>query len=155
MVTIHTADNTTALDEIRDLFREYEAFLKVDLCFQAFEQELAGLPGRYAPPGGDLLIARKGDRAAGCVALRDIGFPVCEMKRLYVRPEFRRQGLGRMLCERIIDRAKAVGYRKMRLDTLDKLEQAVQLYQSLGFVETSAYYLNPLPGVVYCELDLV
>lgn len=141
-------------EEIRGLFREYEQFLNVDLRFQGFEAELAGLPGRYGPPTGVLLIALDEKDAAGCVALRDIGDGLCEMKRLYVRPRYRGAGLGRKLAYTIIEHAAALGYTLMRLDTLDTLKQAMGLYESLGFKKTGPYYDNPLPGVVYWERAL-
>jgi putative acetyltransferase len=142
------------MDTIRQLFREYELFLDEDLCFQGFEDELAGLPGRYAPPKGSLLIAIDGQDAAGCVALRDIGDGVCEMKRLYVKPRFRGKGIGFELAQKILQQAVEGGYTLMRLDTLDKLKQAMRLYESLGFTTTLPYYNNPLEGVVYWELSL-
>jgi GNAT superfamily N-acetyltransferase len=138
------------LDEIRALLREYAAWLEVDLCFQNFEQELAGLPGDYAPPRGRLLIAE----GAGCVALRAIDSEVCEMKRLYLRPEHRGSGLGRRLVQAIIDEARSVGYRRMRLDTMPKMDSAQRLYASLGFREIAAYRYNPEPGARFLELAL-
>jgi putative acetyltransferase len=153
VMKIIQAQRTDEIEEIRRLFREYEAFLGVDLCFQSFEEELASLPGRYAPPGGSLLIGLIGNEVAGCVALRGLGDGVCEMKRLFVRPEYRGQGLGRMLAERVIDEAIKLGYSRMRLDTLDRLKEAIKLYESLGFKRRAPYYHNPLAGVVYWELD--
>jgi GNAT superfamily N-acetyltransferase len=136
------------------MLREYAALLGVDLCFQSFEAELEGLPGKYAPPNGALLIALHQDEAAGCVALRDLGDGVCEMKRLFVRPQFRKFGLGRQLADTIIAKADQLGYLLMRLDTLDRLSEAMRLYERLGFRKIPAYYDNPLAGVVYWELDL-
>ncbi len=138
----------------RELFEEYAAQLGVDLCFQNFSQELATLPGAYAAPDGCILLARLNENPAGCVALRKIGEGVCEMKRLYVRPEFHGQGIGRALAEAIIACARERGYEKMRLDTLPSMRAAVALYQSLGFVERDAYYFNPTPDVIYFELAL-
>lgn len=153
MNIIH-AQTPQHLDAVRELFREYEQFLAVDLCFQGFEAELAGLPGRYAAPTGALLLALDGQEAAGCVALRQIEDSVCEMKRLYIRPGYRGHHLGRRLTEKIVEEARARGYSLMRLDTLDTLTEAMNLYASLGFIEIGPYYHNPLPGVVYWELPL-
>jgi ribosomal protein S18 acetylase RimI-like enzyme len=142
------------IDMIRSLFREYEAFLNVDLCFQGFEKELARLPGKYSPPDGALLLGLIGDEAVGCVALRKIDEGVCEMKRLYVNPTARGTGLGRKLVDDIIAIARARGYALMRLDTLDTLTEAMNLYQRLGFRQIAPYYENPLPGAIYWELTL-
>ena len=143
------------LETARALFREYERFLGVDLCFQGFAEELATLPGRYAPPQGRLLLAREGEQTAGCVALRPLEEEgTCEMKRLFVRPAYRGQGLGRRLATRIVGDAFALGYTVMRLDTLDTLDRAMHLYTALGFERCAPYYTNPLPGVVYWERAL-
>ena len=138
------------LDEIRVMLREYAAWLEVDLCFQNFEEELAGLPGEYAPPLGRLLLAE----GAGCVALRRIDEEVCEMKRLYVRPEFRGSGLGRRLVLAIIEEARGIGYRRVRLDTMPKMDRAQGLYAALGFREIGAYRYNPEPGARFLELEI-
>ncbi len=138
----------------RTLFVEYADWLGVDLCFQGFQQELDGLPGDYAPPDGRLLLAIDGDRAVGCVAIRKLGDGICEMKRLYVKSAYRGQGLGRRLAEAVIAEAKAIGYRKMRLDSLTSLKEAAGLYRSLGFIEIPAYRYNPLPEAVFMEMDL-
>jgi predicted N-acetyltransferase YhbS len=151
------AHSPREIEEMRRLFREYEAFLGVDLCFQEFESELAHLPGKYAPPSGALLLATNGKEAFGCGALRGLGpveSRVCEMKRLYVRPEARGLGLGRRIAGRLIGEGALFGYSAMVLDTLEKLSAAVHLYESLGFVRTEPYYDNPLPGVTYWRLDL-
>ncbi len=145
------------VDEVRRLFREYEAFLNVDLCFQQFEQELTNLPGKYAPPSGMLLLAMDGQKAIGCGALRNLGSiqdRTCEMKRLYVCPEARGVGVGKQIARRLIQEAVRIGYSTLVLDTLDRLEAAITLYKSLGFVLTEPYYDNPLSGVVYWKLDL-
>ncbi len=157
MTTTFDLRDATArdLDAIRELFREYVAGLGVDLAFQGFEDELATLPGKYAPPGGALLIARTDDgAAAGCVALRPHAPGICEMKRLYVRDAWRGHGLGERLARAILERAHALGYRAMRLDTLDTLTAAVKVYERLGFRHIDAYYDNPLPGVIYWERAL-
>lgn len=142
------------LQEVRQLFRDYVAALGVDLCFQHFEEELADLPGKYGPPGGALLLGLDGKRALGVVALRGLADGVCEMKRLFVRPEARGTGLGRRLAQEIISVARALGYTLMRLDTLDTLSSAMRLYEALGFHRIAPYYDNPLAGVVYWELRL-
>ena len=142
------------VDTVRALFREYEALLGVDLCFQAFDEELRGLPGDYAPPEGRLLLARRADDVAGCVALRPLAQGVCEMKRLFVHPEFRGRGVGRALACAVIDQAREVGYDAMRLDTLERLREAMSLYESLGFRRIDPYRDNQLEDAVFMELTL-
>src|SRR2546423_2503271 len=142
------------IERARSLFREYETSLGVDLCFQGFEQELAGLPGAYAPPSGRLLLAVDDGRTAGCIALRPLGADGCEMKRLYVRPEFRGRRVGRLLAERVLAEARAIGYPRMRLDTLPSMKEAIPLYRSLGFAEIGPYYANPVPGALFMERAL-
>ena len=154
-LTIRPAQTDADLDAARALFRAYAESLDFDLCFQDFEAELDALPGDYAPPQGALLLAEVDDTVAGCVALRPMDADgVCEMKRLYVRPPFRRNGVGRALASAIVDLAKALGYDSMRLDTVESMTAARRLYASLGFEERDAYYHNPLPNVVYMELGL-
>ena len=142
------------LDVVRRLFLEYEAAIGVDLCFQGFSDEVAGLPGRYAPPRGALLLAEREAGIEGCVALRPLGREVCEMKRLYVRPAFRGTGLGRRLAEGVVAAGRDAGYERMRLDTLPAMAAARALYRSLGFVEIDAYRPNPVHGTTYFELAL-
>jgi putative acetyltransferase len=143
------------MDLVRELFREYETWLGISLSFQGFEEELAGLPGQYAPPEGALLIAWAGQEAAGCVALRALEPGICEMKRLYLRQAFRGTGLGRQLVEAMIGEARGRGYAAMRLDTLpERTAAAVALYRTLGFVAIPPYNDNPLPGVLHMELAL-
>ncbi len=150
------ARSSEQIEQARGLFREYEAWLGISLCFQNFEKELANLPGEYVPPDGGLLLAIRDQKVAGCIALRKIGDGICEMKRLFVRSEFRGKGLGRKLVAAIIAEANEIGYRKMRLDTLPpKMNQAIALYRSLGFKEIEPYYPNPVPGAKFMELDLV
>lgn len=142
------------IENIRVLFREYEKFLGVDLCFQGFEKELADLPGQYSPPYGQLFIALDNGIPAGCVAVRKIASDICEMKRLFVRPEARGKGLGRKLAQKTIVTAINFGYSCMRLDTLESLSDAVNLYTKLGFKKTLPYCINPLEGAIFMELDL-
>jgi putative acetyltransferase len=141
--------------QARELFIEYAQSLGFSLCFQNFDQELAGLPGDYAPPDGRLILAEFECRAAGCVALHKLESGVCEMKRLYLRPEFRGKGLGRALAERIIAEALQIGYRRMRLDTVEPvMKDAVAVYRKLGFKEIAPYRMNPIEGAKYMELEL-
>lgn len=142
------------LDSVRELFLEYAQSLDISLRFQGFEQELDGLPGGYAQPGGCLLLATLSASAAGCVGVRRFDAERCEMKRLYVRPQFRATGLGRVLAERAIVSARHLGYRHMLLDTLPGMQAARKLYTALGFGPCTPYYDNPYPGVEYLELNL-
>jgi carbonic anhydrase len=143
------------LEHARRLFRAYGDWLGVDLGFQGFEQELASLPGRYAPPAGRLLLARVGGETAGSVGLRPLDAGICEIKRLWVEPGFGGRGLGRALAEAAIEAARELGYQKIRLDTLPaRMPAAQHLYRTLGFREIPPYYDNPLDGVVMLELDL-
>ena len=141
-----------------EVFREYAASLDIDLCFQNFEAEIASLPGDYAPPTGQLLLAYVGGELAGCGALRHFADAddanACEMKRLYVRPAYRRFGLGRLLAQALLDEARRAGYSAILLDTLDDMEAARELYASLGFVEIPPYYFNPIPGAHYLKAEL-
>lgn len=182
------ANTKELLEEVRKIFREYQESIDTDLCFQKFEEELAGLPGKYAHPTGRLYLAyvncsgahstcdmnlesRVGlpthhqktgctlnaplsEKLAGCVALRPMENNNCEMKRLYVKPEFRGQGLGRILAEKIIQDAKEIGYEQMFLDTLDTMKSAVKLYKSLGFKDAPEYCYNPIAGAIFMYLDL-
>lgn len=153
-ISIVDAAAAEDLADVRALFVEYQAWLGVSLCFQGFDEELRSLPGRYAPPGGRLLLARANQAIAGGVGMWPLSGDLCEMKRLYVRPHWRRQGIGRRLAEAVIAAAGAAGYARMRLDSLDRLAEALALYASLGFVEIPPYYENPLEGVVYMERNL-
>jgi putative acetyltransferase len=149
------AESGEQVEEARRLFKEYEAWLGLDLCFQNFEKELEELPGDYAPPGGRLLLAAASNEISGCIALRKIGEGICEMKRLYVRPQFRGAGLGRSLAEKIIAEAREIGYQRMRLDTLPgKMDRAIAMYQSFGFRNIEPYYHNPVAGAAFMELEL-
>jgi ribosomal protein S18 acetylase RimI-like enzyme len=150
------AQSQRDVEHARELFKEYEAWLGINLCFQNFAKELAELPGEYVPPDGRLLLAVENKKVAGCIALRKIGDGICEMKRLFVRPDFRGQGLGRRLIDAVIREAREIRYERMRLDTLPgKMDQAIALYRSLGFKEIEPYYQNPVPGAKFMELGLV
>ena len=152
---IKEAAGPEQLASVRELFREYQQGLGISLCFQDFEAELATLPGRYAPPGGTILLVSLGGQDAGCVALRPLDAPgVCEMKRLYVRQGHQGTGLGRALAEAAIGQARRRGYAAMRLDTLPAMGRAIALYESLGFRDIEPYCANPHPGVRYLQLDL-
>jgi GNAT superfamily N-acetyltransferase len=147
LAAVRSAPEITAA---ADLFREYVDWLGIDLSFQDFEAELAGLPGKYAPPAGELMLAYSPDGdALGCVAVRPLRGAVCEMKRLYVRPTARGLGIGRALVAAIIESAQALGYAEMKLDTLPAMPEALALYECFGFVRIAAYYYNPVPGTVY------
>ena len=155
MLKILQTDNNEMIAEARALFREYEAWLGMSLCFQNFEKEVAELPGSYAPPSGRLYLAYVDERLAGCIAMRKLEDGVCEMKRLFVRDGFRGARVGVQLIERLIDEAQKENYRSMRLDTFPpKMGKAVSLYESHGFRSIPAYYNNPHEGVLFMELDL-
>ncbi|MBN2447691.1 MAG: GNAT family N-acetyltransferase [Phycisphaerae bacterium] len=148
------AETTEHIDAARALFEEYAGRLGAHLDFQNIEHEFANLPGAYTPPTGRLLLARADDGYAGCVALRPFAPGICELKRLYVRPAFRGQGLGRRLAERLIEQARGIGYKRMRLDTLSTMTAANRLYGSLGFRDIEPYRHNPLDGARFLELTL-
>jgi ribosomal protein S18 acetylase RimI-like enzyme len=155
-VKISPANSPEHFDIARTLFREYQASLNIDLCFQSFEEELAGLPGKYAPPAGRLFLAFMDDSTpAGVIAMRPIDDEICEMKRLYVRPLARGHNLGRQLIDRLLVEARSCGYKKMRLDTLTGLmDKAIALYRSYGFYDIAPYYNSPLNNELFLELDL-
>jgi len=153
-IKIVQASSDQDYETARYLFREYEAYLNIDLCFQDFEKECRELSWQYGPPSGRLLLCYLNSSIAGCVALRKLEDNICEMKRLYVKTEYRRKGLGRLLSITIIEKAKDIGYSRMRLDTLAAFKESVLLYKSLGFKEIEPYRHNPLQDVIYLELSL-
>jgi putative acetyltransferase len=159
MLRIEQASSGDQIAVAHELFREYAKALSVDLAFQDFTSELQELPGKYVPPAGRLLLAYYNDNGvsellAGCGALRPLSAAICEMKRLYVRPEFRGHGIGRSLTLSLVAAAREIGYRAMRLDTLPEMREAHKLYEELGFREIGPYCANPVEGVRYLELDL-
>ena len=153
-LAILPAQSDQDLLHVRALFLEYAASLPFDLSFQDFDRELEGLPGKYRPPTGQLLLARVGENVAGCVAVCMLSREICEMKRLYVRPSHRGKGVGRRLAESAVANAREIGYQRMRLDTVPSMTAALSLYRSLGFEETDPYRHNPVPGAVFLELVL-
>jgi len=149
------AESPNQISQARELFLEYAQSLGFSLCFQNFDQELAGLPGDYAPPTGRLLLAEYDGQLAGCVALHKLEDDICEMKRLYLRSEFRGKRFGRLLADRMIAEASQIGYRRMRLDTVEPvMKDAVAMYRKIGFREITPYRANPMPGTLYMELQL-
>jgi ribosomal protein S18 acetylase RimI-like enzyme len=157
-IQLITPESPEDWQDTRLILRDYAASLDVDLGFQGFDEELETLPGVYAPPGGLMLLALVDGAVAGSGAFRplpDADYPnACEMKRLFVRPAFRRFGLGRLLAQALMDRATEAGYSSMLLDTLDDMEAARGLYESLGFVEVPPFYFNPIPGAQYLKAEL-
>lgn len=149
-------ESPAEIAQARELFLEYEKALGISLCFQNFEQELADLPGHYAPPSGRLLLANYEGQLAGCVALHQLEPGICEMKRLYLRPAARGKGIGRVMVEVLIHEARGIGYHVLRLDTIAPLmKDAVAMYRKMGFREIPPYCENPCDGALYMELDLV
>jgi putative acetyltransferase len=154
-VVFSQAESPLQIAQARELFLEYEKSLGFSLCFQSFDEELAGLPGHYAPPDGRLLLAEYEGQLAGCVALHKLGPGICEMKRLYLRPQFRGKGLGRALADRILSEARQIQYERIRLDTVEPvMKDAVAMYRRLGFQEIAPYCANPIAGALYMELEL-
>ena len=154
MVTITQAESDEQITEAREIFREYEDWLGVSLCFQGFDEEMAGLPGKYARPLGRLLLAYSDSALAGCVASRPLDTDTCEIKRLFVREQYQGQGLGRMLLEKLIDEARIAGYKKMRLDSwIPRMGKAIGMYRSHGFYEIEPYNENPYE-MIFMEMVL-
>ncbi len=154
MTCIEQAVSPRAIAAARELFVEYQRAIGVDLCFQGFQAELAGLPGAYAPPRGRLLLARVDELPAGCGALRPLDGDAAELKRMWVRPAFRGRGLGRATAGALLEAARAAGYARVRLDTLPVMAEAQALYRSLGFRVIPPYNDNPHPGAIHMELVL-
>ena len=154
MLQIVEVKTPEQLGEIKKLFLEYETWLDFDLQFQDFEKEVASLPGKYAPPLGAIFLALSDQNSAGCIALRPIKENICEMKRFFVRAQFRGKGIGKKLAIANIDKAGEIGYAKMCLDTHNSFQAAIGIYKKLGFKKTLPYYYNPMPDVSYWELDL-
>ena len=154
MLRIGEIEREEDLNEVKKLFGDYASSLEISLDFQDFDNELVHLPGDYSPPDGSILVASWEGEVAGCVALRKFANGICEMKRLYTKPQFRGLGIGRALCEAIIARARRIGYERMRLDTLPSMETARGLYASLGFKEIEPYRYNPIEGAHFMELVL-
>jgi putative acetyltransferase len=154
MLTIVRGDSPGRLPSVKEIFEEYAASLDIDLRFQHFDEELSALPGEYSPPGGAILLAYDEGKLAGCAALRRLDGDICEMKRLYVRPAFRRKGVGRALAEAVIEHARTLGYALIKLDTLGSMQAANALYASLGFKPCDPYRYNPCPSPIFMELPL-
>lgn len=154
MIEILQVTSEPHLSQAKSLFLEYAASLSFNLCFQGFEREVSGLPGLYGPPGGSLLLALRDGGPCGCGAFRPLDEGICEMKRLYLRPDARGMGIGKMLAETLIADATARGYRQMNLDTINTMVEAISLYRSLGFQETDPYTSNPVPGAMFFSLSL-
>jgi len=154
MPVIRDAASEKDIEVVRELFLEYQAAIGVNLCFQSFGEELATLPGAYSRPSGRLMLAFDGPNILGCVGLRPLDGTDCEMKRLYVRPQGRGLGVGRVLVTTVLDEARAVGYRRVLLDTLPPMREAIALYRSLGFADAAPYRDNPVEGALYLALDL-
>lgn len=153
-MTLVQVNSEEHFNQIRELFLEYAASLDFNLCFQNFTLEISDLTSVYAKPRGCLFLALDSDKLAGCIALREINEYDCEMKRLYVRPKFRGKGLGRKLAESIILEARRIGYKRMLLDTISTMKEAIELYRSIGFSYTEPYRYNPVEGVLFMELKL-
>jgi ribosomal protein S18 acetylase RimI-like enzyme len=154
MTEIYTARLQDEITVIKELFQEYADSLNFDLDFQEFRKELETLPGKYSSPEGSILVAKENGETVGCVAVRPLDSEICEMKRLYVKPAHRGKKIGQELAAAIIEEAKRIGYKVMRLDTVEAMKEASALYRALGFQPIDAYYYNPLPGAMYFELKL-
>ncbi len=154
MVNIIQVATNESIETVKTLIRDYAESLAFDLDFQNFDQEMDDFPGQYALPKGRLYLAMVENQPAGCVALRDLGDGICEMKRLYVKPDYRGQKIGRLLAQTVIRTARELGYERMRLDTIPSMKQANMLYKALGFKEIEPYRFNPIEGAAFFELNL-
>ena len=154
MIQIVKANTETLVENAKELIREYAQSLEFDLEFQDFEKEMENFPGQYAPPRGCLYVALDANQPIGCVALRNLGQGVCEMKRLYVKPSLRGQKVGKLLAEIVIKAARDMEYDYMRLDTIPSMKQANMLYNALGFKQIAPYRFNPIEGATFFELNL-
>jgi ribosomal protein S18 acetylase RimI-like enzyme len=154
MITYKISKSESDFANVKDLFLEYKNSLNLDLCFQKFHEEISDLPSQYSEPGGCVILCYENNVPIGCIALRKFKDDICEMKRLYLRREARGKGIGRIMAEKIIEKAKELGYMKMRLDTLETMKEAIALYKSRGFREITPYRYNPVKGVIYMELNL-
>jgi len=154
MIELICFEPRSHMNDLKQLLTDYALSLNFNLCFQNFKKEMDDLPGDYATPSGRLLMAYSDGIPAGCIALRKIDNETSEMKRLYVRPEFRKLHIGRLLAERIIDEAKIIGYKRIRLDTVPDMEIAQKLYLSMGFKQINPYRENPIPGAIFMEKEL-
>ncbi len=148
------ANDATGIEDARTLFQEYQQAIGLDLGFQGFDDEVQTLPGKYIAPSGCLAVVYKGEEAIGCGALRKLEDGIAELKRVYVRPTAQGLGLGRQISERLIQQARLIGYRRLRLDTFSWMDRAVELYRSLGFVDIEPYYSHAEPNALFMELDL-
>ena len=154
MINYITSKTEQDFADAKDLFLEYANSLNFELCFQNFENEISDLPAQYSEPTGCIILCYKDDKPIGCVGLRKFAEGICEMKRLYLKNEARGKGIGRVLAEKVIEKAKELGYKKMQLDTIETMKEAISLYKSMGFKEISPYRFNPVKGVIYMEIEL-
>ena len=154
-IILDVTNDTSSINTVKQLFLEYAQSLHFNLCFQNFQKELDELPGLYSPPRGVLCVAFVDGEPAGCIALKPLEDQICEMKRLYVRPQFRGFGIGKALALHIISRARELAYQKMRLDTISTMKEAISLYRSFGFYEIPPYYTNPVEGARFMEIQLL
>lgn len=154
MITYKISKTEQDYKDAKDLFLEYANSLNFELCFQDFEKEIFDLPAQYSEPTGCIILCYENEKPIGCVGLRQFAEGICEMKRLYLINEARGKGIGRVLAEEIVEKAKELGYQKMQLDTIETMKEAISLYKSMGFKKIPAYRYNPIQGVIYMEMEL-